>query len=73
MNVLSSIPLYSFIKVDFITKLTPGTYRRALSFAPTETVIAFQLSPLNPFPTGNFPVSPPPPPTSATLLVLLDK
>lgn len=30
MNVLSSIPLYLFMKVGFITKLTPGTYKCAL-------------------------------------------
>ena len=30
MNVLSSIPLYLFTKVGFITKLAPGTSKRAL-------------------------------------------
>lgn len=39
MNVLSSIPLYSFIKVDFITKLPSGTSDIPCSFSTTKTIL----------------------------------
>lgn len=50
MNVLSSIPLYSFIKVGFTTKLPSGTFRHALLlFNYKNSIIAFQISPCRPF------------------------
>lgn len=40
MNVLSSIPLYSFIKVGFITKLPSGTFRHAFSTTKTVSLLS---------------------------------